>query len=168
MYQSRIRQKKSRSHRTEKNRGLIEPDEGQDYAVVQEMMGNGRLKALCSDGNTRIGRIRGSMRKYAGKVIIEKGDLIVVSFRDFEEDKVDVIAKYTTEEVATVLKNYELSEKLVKALTHSDFNNYGKTSAADDYVMFMNEDDQSTSSKVEPANDLLNESSQESVDIDAI
>jgi len=146
----------------------MEPEEGQDYAVVQEMMGNGRLKALCSDGVTRVGRIRGSMRKYAGKVIIEKGDLILISFRDFEEDKVDVIAKYTADEVSTVLKSYEISEKLVKALTHSDFNNYGKTSAADDYVMFMNEDDQSNDSNVDNPNDLTKESSEDSLDVDAI
>lgn len=175
MYQSKIRQKKTRSHRQEKNRQMAEPDEGQDFAVVQEMMGNGRLKALCSDGKTRIGRIRGSMRKYAGKVIIEKNDLILVSFRDFEEDKVDVIAKYTSEETAQILKKYEMSEKLVKALTHSDFNNYGRANASDEYIVFMSHDkdgdsdDSSSTDGADGADGAEGSSgSEEELDIDAI
>jgi len=100
---------------------LVEPDDSQSYAVVQAMLGNGRLSAICEDGKTRIARIRGSMRKGGGKVIIEPRDLIVVALREYEDDKGDVIHKYTLEEVHEILKWNVLSAALRRALTRSEF-----------------------------------------------
>lgn len=161
MYQSRIRENKRRNVR---NKGLVEPEEGQEYAVVKDMLGNGRLRAFCADGKDRIGRIRGSMRKFAGKVIIDRGDLILVSGRDFgNDDKVDVFHKFTHEDVSSLLKQGILPPLIYKALTHHDEQNYGKTSAADDYVVFMSEDEVDDTIK-EPS-----EKEEESdIDIDAI
>ena len=34
-----------------------------EYAQVVKMLGNGRLEAKCQDGETRLGQIRGQMRK---------------------------------------------------------------------------------------------------------
>lgn len=61
------------------------------------MLGNGRLQAQCFDGETRLAHIRGKMRK---KVWINQGDIILISLRDFQDDKADVIVKYTVEEVS--------------------------------------------------------------------
>lgn len=132
MYQSRIRSNKQRGKQA-KNRPFVEPGEDQEYGVVQDMLGNGRLRALCSDGVVRVGRIRGSMRKYAGKVIIDKGDLIIVARRDFEDDKVDVIHKYTHEETSQLLRYNELSKEIVKAINKTDTD----VGTSHDYVVFM-------------------------------
>lgn len=35
-------------------------EEGQEYAQVVKMLGNGRLEASCMDGTKRLGNIRGS------------------------------------------------------------------------------------------------------------
>lgn len=121
MYQSRIKNAKKRTGRQERGRMLVEPDDSQSYAVVESMLGNGRLSALCEDGQTRIARIRGSMRKAGGKVIIEPRDLIVVALRDYEDDKADVIHKYTLDEVHEILKWNVLPAPLRKALTRSEF-----------------------------------------------
>jgi initiation factor 1A len=67
-----------------------------EYAQVTKMLGNGRLQAQCFDGETRLAHIRGKMRK---KVWINQGDIILISLRDFQDDKADVIVKYTVEEV---------------------------------------------------------------------
>lgn len=113
MYQSRIRNNKKRTT----NKELVEPtDDTQEFAYVEGLLGNGRLNALCEDGVIRMGRIRGSMRKFRGKVIIENGDLILISRRDYEDDKVDVIAKYTHEETSRIMKLYDLPVVLKKAL----------------------------------------------------
>lgn len=133
MYQSRIRNSKQRAKQS-KNRTILEPDDEQEYGVVQDMLGNGRLRALCSDGNIRIGRIRGSMRKYAGKVIIEKNDLVIVSKRDYEDDKVDVVHKYTHEESSKLLRNGMLPTTIAKEINKSD---YGENTQNHDYVVFM-------------------------------
>jgi len=134
MYQSRIKNGKSRSNRDEKHRGCIEPEEGQEYAIAQELIGNGRLRALCEDGKVRIARIRGSMRKSSRKVLIDKGDLILVSRRDFEEDKVDVIHKYTHEEATDIAnsKKKGLPDAILRAWTNNDIDE-------DDNVVFMND-----------------------------
>lgn len=34
-----------------------------EYAQVVKMLGNGRIEAKCQDGETRLGQIRGQMRK---------------------------------------------------------------------------------------------------------
>lgn len=162
MYQSRIRQNKKRNT---KNKVLLEPQEGQEYAVVKDMLGNGRLRCFCEDGQDKIGRIRGSMRKYSGKVIIERGDLILISGREFgQDDKVDVFHKYSHEDISALMKARALPEKIYKALTLHDEQNYGKASNADDCVVFMSDDDQ------EPASNKDDDADMESddIDIDAI
>jgi len=69
---------------------------------VTKMLGNGRLEALCFDGETRLCHIRGKLRK---KVWINTGDIILVGLRDFQDNKADVIMKYNVEE-ARSLKAY--------------------------------------------------------------
>jgi translation initiation factor 1A len=66
------------------------------------MLGNGRLEAQCFDGVKRLAHIRGKMRK---KVWINQGDIILLSLREYQDDKADVIQKYTPEE-ARQLKSY--------------------------------------------------------------
>jgi len=69
--------------------------DGQEYAQVTRMLGNGRLDAQCFDGKTRLCHIRGKMRK---KVWVNQGDIILIGKREFQDDKADVIMKYSSEE----------------------------------------------------------------------
>ncbi|POY75902.1 hypothetical protein BMF94_0985 [Rhodotorula taiwanensis] len=88
-------------------RELVFKEEGQEYAQVLKMLGNGRVEAMCFDGEKRLGHIRGKMRK---KVWINQGDIILLSLRDFQDGKADVIQKYSSDE-ARKLKQYgELPE----------------------------------------------------------
>ena len=56
------------------------------------MLGNGRLEAQCFDGARRLAHIRGKLRK---KVWINQGDIILLSLRDYQDEKGDVIMKYS-------------------------------------------------------------------------
>jgi translation initiation factor 1A len=136
MYKSNIRNAKKRGQ-DDRHREFLMPNDGQGFAVVQDMLGNGRVRCLCEDETVRIGRIRGSMRKFKNKVIIGRGDLVIVGLRDYEDDKVDIMHKYTHDECSTLLMNGTLSAKLVKAVTNRD--DVGKSTAddeADDYILF--------------------------------
>ncbi|PQE07155.1 eukaryotic translation initiation factor 1A protein [Rutstroemia sp. NJR-2017a BVV2] len=73
-----------------------------EYAQVLKMLGNGRLEALCFDGSKRLAHIRGKLRK---KVWINQGDIILLSLRDYQDEKGDVILKYSSDE-ARALKAY--------------------------------------------------------------
>ena len=137
MYQSIIASGKKRSYRANRNKETVYPDDDQCFAVVKEMMGNGRLNALCDDGVVRLGRIRGSMRSGPRKAIVSKGDLILVSARDFE-DKVDVIHRYSHDEATMMFRRYKMPEYMVRAWNMDDMNARDKET---DEVVFMDEDD---------------------------
>ena len=49
-------------------RELIFKEDGQEYAQVVKMLGNGRLEANCFDGVSRLCHIRGKLRKKASPV----------------------------------------------------------------------------------------------------
>ncbi|KAI9320100.1 eukaryotic translation initiation factor 1A, X-chromosomal, partial [Dichotomocladium elegans] len=83
-------------------RELVFKEEGQEYAQVTKMLGNGRLEAQCFDGVKRLAHIRGALRK---KVWINQGDIILVSLREYQDDKADVIQRYNPDE-ARQLKTY--------------------------------------------------------------
>ncbi|PRP77451.1 hypothetical protein PROFUN_14339 [Planoprotostelium fungivorum] len=104
--------KGGKNRRRGKNEGeikreLVFKEDGQEYAQVVRMLGNGRLQAQCFDGKERLAHIRGKLRK---KVWVNQGDIILISLRDFQEEKADVILKYNSDE-ARLLKSYgELPE----------------------------------------------------------
>jgi translation initiation factor 1A len=83
-------------------RELVYKDDGQEYAKVLKMLGNGRCELQCIDGITRLGHIRGAMRN---KIWIKISDFVLVGLRDYQDAKCDIIAKYTTNEVRN-LKSY--------------------------------------------------------------
>lgn len=57
--------------------------EWQDYGRVLRLLGDRRVLCFCNDGNERIAKIRGALCKGPKKKIIEKGDIVLLSFRDF-------------------------------------------------------------------------------------
>jgi len=83
------------------------------------MLGNGRLEALCFDGSHRLGHIRGKLRK---KVWINQGDIILLSLRDYQDEKGDVILKYSADE-ARKLKEYG---ELPESAKINETDTYGK------------------------------------------
>jgi translation initiation factor 1A len=73
-----------------------------EYAQVTRMLGNGRVEAFCFDGTKRLAHIRGNMRN---KVWVNLGDIVLLGLRDYQEDKADIILKYSADEART-LKSY--------------------------------------------------------------
>lgn len=101
--------KRGKNENEEEKRELVYKEDGQEYAQVVRMLGNGRLEAQCIDGKKRLCHIRGKMRK---KVWVAQGDIVLVGLRDYQDEKADVIMKYTADE-ARVLKTYgELPENI--------------------------------------------------------
>ena len=72
------------------------------YAQVRKMLGRCYLEAICfeeKDGflvhRKCLCHIRGKMFR---KVLVNENDIVLVSLREFEYDKADVIHKYSKEE----------------------------------------------------------------------
>ena len=104
------KKKKNNPSTTEVERELIFKVESQEYAQVTKLLGNCRLEVQCFDGKTRLANIRGSMRK---KVWIKMNDVVLVSLREYEDGKCDVIHKYDAKEVNR-LKSLDEIPKTVK------------------------------------------------------
>ncbi|BFU21010.1 translation initiation factor eIF-1A, putative [Entamoeba histolytica HM-1:IMSS-B] len=88
---------------------LVFKEEGQEYGQVTRMLGNGRLEAYCFDGKTRQCHIRGQMQR---KVWINVNDVILVSLREYEDGKADVIKKYNSDEIIQLKKYKEIPDRL--------------------------------------------------------
>ena len=129
--------KRGKNEADDEKRELVFKEDGQEYAQVLRMLGNGRCEAMCIDGSKRLWHIRGKMHK---KVWIAAGDIILVGLRDYQDDKADVILKYMPDE-ARLLKAYgelpettRLNEGIAGGLDEED------EAAGDDYVEFEDED----------------------------
>jgi translation initiation factor 1A len=91
----------------ESNRILLFKENGQEYAVVQEMLGHGMCLCSCTDNLSRLGIIRGNMRK-GSMNRVHKGDTVLVSLRDFQDNKADIVHLYTPDEVRSLQAYGEL------------------------------------------------------------
>jgi len=86
-------------------RDLLFREDGQEYAQVLRMLGDGRLALACYDNKARVGLIRGTMRR---RVWIATGDIVLIGLREFQGDKADVIHKYSTDEARKLQEYKEL------------------------------------------------------------
>ncbi|PAV16396.1 nucleic acid-binding protein [Pyrrhoderma noxium] len=99
--------RRGKNENDDDKRELVFKEEGQEYAQVTKMLGNGRLEAQCFDGKKRLAHIRGKLRK---KVWINQGDIILLSLRDYQDDKADVLVKYNADEARSLKLYGELPE----------------------------------------------------------
>lgn len=65
---------------------------GELFAVADQLLGASRIKVMCEDGKSRMGRIPGKLKK---RMWIREGDLVIVRPWDFQEDKADIVYRYT-------------------------------------------------------------------------
>ncbi|NWI03424.1 IF1AY factor, partial [Tichodroma muraria] len=73
--------RRGKNENESEKRELVFKEDGQEYAQVIKMLGNGRLEALCFDGVKRLCHIRGKLRK---KVWINTSDIILIGLRDYQ------------------------------------------------------------------------------------
>ena len=96
---------KRMKNETENMNELIFKEDGQDYALVTDMLGHGRCYTKAySDGICRLSVIRGIMRKKS-KYFIRKGDTVLIGLRDYQDEKSDIIHLYSEDDVK-MLKMY--------------------------------------------------------------
>ena len=88
-----------------RNKGVIQENknirykdekEFQEYAQVTKALGNCRFEVLCFDGKKRLATMCGKMRK---RVFVNQNNLVLVSLREWQDDKCDIIEKYNDSDV---------------------------------------------------------------------
>ncbi|MGB0653017.1 MAG: translation initiation factor eIF-1A [Thermoplasmatota archaeon] len=61
------------------------------FAIADNLLGASKLTIMCEDGKSRMGRIRGKMKR---RMWIKPGDLLIIKPWDFQDDKADVVYRY--------------------------------------------------------------------------
>lgn len=84
------------------------PRRNEVLGLVQQMLGTGRLRVRCMDGNLRLCRIPGRMRK---RVWIREGDVVLVELDDVQRNaKGDISYRYTQDQVRWLRREKYLPE----------------------------------------------------------
>ena len=82
---------------------------GEMFAIAEQHMGAGRLRVICEDGKTRMARIPGKIKK---RKWIKNGDLLIIKPWDFQDEKADVVYRYTPTQVANLVKRNLLPDNM--------------------------------------------------------
>jgi len=69
--------------------------EGEILGIADQLLGASRIKVMCEDGKSRIGRIPGKLKK---RMWIRAGDLVIVRVWSFQDGKADILHRYTKTE----------------------------------------------------------------------
>ena len=103
--------KRKKKPLTERVRSIqdLAKTEGQEYALVSKLLGNRRVQLKCMDGKDRLGRIRGNSKKK--RVFINLNDYVLIGLRDWQDEKADVLDKYTETEVKRLRRVKELPDE---------------------------------------------------------
>ena len=76
---------------------MVYPSENDVIGIAQKLLGFDRVMVKCQDGNTRICRIRGKMKR---RTWIREGDIVLVSPWDFQsEERGEIFHRYTAGQV---------------------------------------------------------------------
>ena len=90
------------------------------FALAEQILGGRRVTVLCADGETRMARIPGKMRR---RQWVREGDLIIVWPWDFQDAKADVKHRYTKTQAMYLSR---------KGVLPSDVDIFGMNTAVDD------------------------------------
>jgi translation initiation factor 1A len=72
------------------------------FGSAELMMGANHIRVRCFDGVTRMGRIKGKIKK---RVWIREGDTLIVIPWSFQDEKCDIFYRYTKPQVDWLRKN---------------------------------------------------------------
>jgi translation initiation factor 1A len=72
------------------------------FASAELMMGGNHIRVRCFDGITRLGRIRGKIKK---RVWIREGDILIVVPWSFQDEKCDISYRYTRPQIDWLRRN---------------------------------------------------------------
>jgi translation initiation factor 1A len=127
--------KKHKSKTLTSRQLILKETDDEEYGQVIKVKGNGRFDVMCCDGLTRIGILRGKLRK---RQWIHNMDMVLVSLWEFEDDKCSIIHSYEVSEINKLkeLKQIPSNFKIKNDEEFDDskgtFNDYPQTSSSSD------------------------------------
>lgn len=104
--------KKKRSKNSKNKRGAVSTkriiefkDDMQEYVVMTKMLGDRRIIVKLPDKSEKLAIIPGRFRR---RCWMKAGDILLASYREFQDNKLDIIHKYTPEEARQLVGYKEI------------------------------------------------------------
>lgn len=79
------------------------------FAIAERLMGGSRMNVVCADGKARLARIPGRMKRRAR---VRAGDLLIIVPWDIQNEKADVVYRYTKTQSRILSRRNLLPENL--------------------------------------------------------
>jgi translation initiation factor 1A len=105
------------------------------FAIADQILGGRRVRSVCEDGQTRLARIPGKMRR---RQWVREGDLITLQPWEFQDEKANVCMRYTKTQSLYLSRKGVLPE-IVDVFGMSDDNK--SNSAAKEVIEETNQDE---------------------------
>ena len=83
--------------------------ENEMFGIADQLLGASKIRVMCEDGVSRVGRIPGKIKK---RMWIREGDLLIISIWDFEPSKCDVKFRYTKTQASNLSKRNKIPKNL--------------------------------------------------------
>ncbi len=84
-------------------------ERGEVFGIANQLLGAARIRVMCEDNVSRMGRITGKMKK---KMWIREGDLLVVRPWGFQEGKADILFRYSRTQAQYLARRNLLPESV--------------------------------------------------------
>ena len=82
---------------------------GEMFGVAETFQGGSRLQLICEDGERRMGRIPGKLRR---RMWVRENDLLIVVPWSFQDSKADVKFRYTPTQTSNLKRKGKIPEIL--------------------------------------------------------
>ena len=126
--------KQKKNNDSNNKRELVFRENDQAYAMIIKSLGDVRFELDCFELDSldkkKIGHIRGAFRK---KIWMNIGDIVLVSLRDFDKFKCDIIYKYTGDEAMSLKSLGEIPLSINLQATKIELNDKNQNNVDNDF-----------------------------------
>ena len=162
--------KRGRASSDEKRSSSPMKEDDQEYMKVNKTLGNCRMELEDQAGNICLGMVCGKMKK---RVYIRVGDLVLVSIREFQHGKVDILHKYGYSEILYLIRKHQIKNDFVDVDTmftdaHTSKPTKNKNDEEIDYPSSSGEEEEEENMILVDEQNMSDDSTESELDFDDI
>jgi len=87
----------------------------EEYGKIASLLGDRRVNVIFPDGTEILGHIPRRLKRQ--RQFVKVDDVVLVSIRDFQDNKVDIIHKYNEKEIKKLIQYGEIPESFERSHT---------------------------------------------------
>ena len=88
---------------------LVLPGPGEMLGRVMKLLGSDHVLVRCADNKTRVGRIRGKLKR---RIWVRENDIVLIAPWEFQDNRCDILWRYTIAQADWLKQNSYLSEDI--------------------------------------------------------